>query len=143
MCEAKNLNEIKLEVIELREDLLRKIDDWKHHFEWLNVLKNAKKPEKSNLSKYAKIRNGSKILVNILRNNIKNLESRFRIKLNSLKPQFRIFLKNYYQKRENGILKKVDKIQSKFNKKIEKQHSRLVIFREKRFQEMMNLGEMI
>lgn len=57
--------------------------------------------------------------------------------------RFRTFLKDFFQKKEQGILKKVDKLQSKFNKKLEEKYQKIVIYREKRFREMMRLGEMI
>jgi len=57
--------------------------------------------------------------------------------------RFRMFLKEFYYKKEQKVLEEVDKLQSKFNKKILEKHEKIVVFREKRFREMINLGEEI
>lgn len=178
MCEATNLNEIKLEVIELKSEFLEKIEAWRRHFEWLKSLdKGIPKIKREYIrlchcgSKLQKI-NGFLICKNCgFKNEIylhcPKCRKNRSFKLNKDNNRcltcghtwnrkrsdskrvyfyirrFRMLLKEFYHRKEKKVLKKVDKLQSKFNKKILKKHQKLVFFREKRFREMMNLGEEI
>lgn len=178
MCEAKNFVKLKLEVSDLRADLLEKIDDWKHHFEWLRSLDKGypiidksyirickcgselhkingflicrdcgfnneiylqcPKCKKNRSFKLNKKHNKCLVCGHTWKRKITdNKKLYFKIR------RFRKFLKDFYHKKEKKILKQVDKLQSKFNRKIKHEYEKLVIFREKRFREMMNLGEEI
>lgn len=202
MCEATNLNEIKLEVIELQSEFLEKIGAWRRHFEWLKTLNQGYHPLKKPYIRLCKC--GSKLIksngflicrdcgfkneiylqcpkcqqdrgfkLNKWNNKclacghswtrkitdskiiyfkikktcnskiVKLTAKNFKLFLENFIKHSRTFLKIYYHDKEQKILKQVDKIEFKFNKKIEKKHQQLVMFREKRFREMTHLGEEI
>lgn len=140
MCEARDFKEIKTNVIFLQEEYKQVKNNWKNHFDWLKSLNTDKGPIQEGIPKYIQIFEKVKIFIH---SNFRSLKEKFIVKFNLSNQKSRIFLKNYYLSREDKIRKRVDNLESKFNKKLEKKHKKLVMFREKRFQEMINLGEEI
>jgi len=178
MCEAKNLTQLKTEVIDLRFELQEKIKDWKNHFNWLKSLNRGYHPVKEIIIRLCRcgstLRNVNGILIcktcgfnNELYLQCPKCRKNRSFKLNNQNNKcltcghtwnrkitdskklyfyirrFRMLLKEFYHRKEKKVLKKVDKLQSKFNKKILEKHEKIVVFREKRFREMINLGEEI
>lgn len=133
MCEAKTFTELKFEIIELKDEVKEKIQDWNNHFEWLKSLNTDKGPVEKEPTKlklfFEKIKDVFEILHDVSRYNINYY--------------YRLFLKWYFRKREIRIRDKITRIQSKFDKKFKKKFKKSILFRERWFQVRINLGEVI